>query len=286
MWPMVVVASLALPGPPTQPAASENEPPPATAPAQPAAGREPVYATGFIFRTVRFDDETYAYTVYVPPEYTPRRAWPVVIFLHGSGERGTDGMLQTEIGLGPAIRRHRDLVPAVVVMPQCRPDDAWWSERMTRMTAACLEQTYVEYRLDPERLYVTGLSLGGAGTWFFAARFPRQVAAIAPICGFLELQQPTGLAEKLAPHLVDVPTWCFHGARDQNVPVERSRELIDAIRRAGGGPRYTEFADGEHGVWDRVYRDPAFWQWLLAQRRALEPELRPPAAPASRPAGP
>lgn len=238
--------------------------------------------SGFLLRHVACDEITYTYCVYVPPEYDPELTWPVIISLHGSGERGTDGLRQTDIGLGAAIRRNRQRVPAIVIMPQCRPDNVWWSEPMMRMTAACLQDVHENFSLDPARLYVTGFSLGGAGTWFFGARFNKQVAAIAPICGFVELQEPTGLAEKLAPMLATVPCWCFHGANDANVPVERSRELVKLVREAGGNPRYTEFPDGAHAVWDQVYDDPAFWDWLLAQRR--RPAASQPAAPpASRP---
>lgn len=234
-------------------------------------------ASGFLYREIEFGGEKCAYSVYVPPEYSAARAWPVILFLHGSGERGKDGLLQTEVGIGSAIRRHRDWCPAIVVMPQCRPDQ-WWTDSMADMALKCLEDVSRDYRLDADRVYLTGLSLGGYGTWLIGSRFPEKFAAIVPICGFFgKPDQPADAVtlKKLAQCLKSTPVWCFHGARDRAVNVARDREIVAALREAGAPVKYTEVPDSDHNVWDRAYGDQKLWQWLLAQKRAPQPATNP-----------
>jgi predicted peptidase len=226
----------------------------------------PAPATGFLYKTVEFENETYAYCVYVPPEYTPQKAWPAILFLHGSGQRGRDGIKQTDVGIGQAIRRHREWIPGLVVMPQCRPA-AGWMGGMAELALRCVEQTSREYHLDPERVYLVGLSLGGAGVWHIGARLPGRFAALVPICGFGN--------EEDASRLVGVPIWCFHGSADKRVPVERSREMVAAIQEAGGNVTYTEYEGGSHNVWDRTFANPKLWQWLFAQRRERARDAAP-----------
>jgi predicted peptidase len=252
-----------LPPGPEGHAASSAQQEPASAPASSVA-------TGFLYKTLALDGENYAYFVYVPPEYNPDRPWPVILFLHGSGERGDDGFLQTDVGIGRAIRRHHRRIPAVVVMPQCRPNEAWVGP-MAAMAVRCVEVASREYNLDADRIYLTGLSLGGHGAWLLAAEYPDRWAAVVPICGFAEYGQSTGLAEKIAPRLAGIPIWCFHGQADKNVPVEKTRELVAAIKAAGGKSIwYTEYPGAGHNVWDRAYDDPELWRWLFAQQRHSE----------------
>lgn len=234
------------------------DPPPATAPA--------ADASGFLHKTMALNDVTYAYCVYVPPDYTPDRAWPVILFLHGSGERGDDGFLQTDVGIGRALRRNHRAIPAIVVMPQCRPGTTWAGE-MGTLALRCVEATSREYHLDPQRLYLTGLSLGGHGAWHLAARVPAHFAALIVICGFADLSDSDAEARRLAPQLKDIPILCFHGAQDANVPVQKTREMFAAIRAAGGRIEYTEYPDGTHFIWDRVYENREVWRWLFEQRR-------------------
>jgi predicted peptidase len=232
----------------------------------PGSQPAPPAATGFLYKTLTLDNETYAYCVYVPPDYTPERAWPVVLFLHGSGERGTDGLLQTDVGIGHALRRNWRQIPAIVVLPQCRPEQTWVGP-MGRMALRCVEETSHEYHLDPQRLYLTGLSLGGQGAWYIAASLPDRFAAVLVICGFTELGQSTGEAAKLAPRLTNVPIWVFHGEQDTSVPVTKAREIVEAIRKAGGHVDFTEYKDGTHFIWDRVYDNRETWRWLFEQKR-------------------
>ncbi len=232
------------------------------APGPQAAGQT---QAGFLYKTLTLDGEKYAYAVFVPPEYTPERAWPVILFLHGSGERGDDGFKQTQIGISTMIRRNYRRVPAIVVMPQCRERQAWPGP-MSEMALKCVEQTSRDYRLDPQRIYLTGLSLGGQGAWHLAAELPGRFAAVVPVCGFAEWGESTGVAEKLAGRLTDVPIWCYHGTADEAVPVEKTREMARLIKAGGGDIRYTEVPGGPHNVWDVAYADDAMWDWLFQQR--------------------
>ena len=237
---------------------------------QPAPTSAP--ATGFLFKTLTLGTEKYAYCVWVPPEYAGDKAWPVILSLHGSGERGSDGMLQTEVGIGTAIRRNRRIAQAIVVMPQCRGDRLWTGD-MAEMALKCVEQESREYHLDQDRIYLTGLSLGGHGAWTIGAKLSHQIAAVVPICGFWTMPQTPLQAAQFKSEiasLAKVPIWAFHGRLDKSVPAERTRELVEAVKQAGGNVRYTEFADGEHVVWDRVYQDPEVWKWMFAQRRKAE----------------
>lgn len=224
-------------------------------------------ATGFLFKSLDLDGEKYNYSIFVPPTYTPDKAWPVILFLHGSGERGTDGLLQTEVGIGRAIRRNWSRIPAIVIMPQCRPGKSW-DGAMANMALKCIEQTSRDYRMDPARIYLTGLSLGGFGTWHIASLLPDRFAAIVPVCGFVgKGPEATDEARKIAPKIATIPTWVFHGDKDDAVPVDRSREMVAALKAAGGKPFYTEVPGGNHNVWDRAYDDAEMWKWLFAQKR-------------------
>jgi predicted peptidase len=138
---------------------------------------------------------------------------------------------------------------------------------MAFMALRCLEETSREYHLDPQRLYLTGLSLGGHGAWHIAAELPNRFAALVIICGFAELGESTGEATRLAEHLTNLPIWCFHGEKDENVPVQKAREMVAAIKAAGGKIEYVEYPDGTHGIWDRVYDNREVWKWLFEQRR-------------------
>src|SRR6185503_5039243 len=136
--------------------------------------------TGFLNRTVKVGAETYPYQVYVPANWTKAKKWPVILFLHGAGERGNDGLIQTEIGIGTAIRRHPERIPAIVVMPQCAKN-RWWSEaEMQAQALKALDRTIKEFNGDTTRVYLTGLSMGGHGSWVMASSNPGKFAAIAP----------------------------------------------------------------------------------------------------------
>lgn len=234
--------------------------------------------TGFLNRTVTVGRTTYRYQVYVPAGWSQEQKWPVILFLHGAGERGEDGLLQTEVGIGTAIRRHSERFPCLVVFPQCR-NNAWWAEpEMEAQALTALEQTLQEFNGDPARIYLTGLSMGGYGTWSLAARHPGKFAALAPICG--GIRPPPGLASTQAsptessddPYMAvarkigKTPVWVFHGSADAVVPVSESRQMVEALRSIGGNVHYTEYEGVGHNAWDRAYDEPDFLPWLFAQR--------------------
>jgi predicted peptidase len=247
-----------------------DQPQPTSQPAESHADHDkPKPVAGFLYRTIEISDETFPYCVYVPPEYRSDKPWPVILFLHGAGERGNDGLVQTGIGIGDAIRRARHDCPAIVVMPQC-PSMRHWEPPLLDMAMRCLERTLNEYRCDHDRIYLTGLSMGGAGAWRLAARSPETFAAVVPICGFwdhpdIAAQRPE--LEEAAAKLASLPIWCFHGATDQAVPAQRSQEIVEAVRTAGGEIKYTEYVGVGHNSWARTYADRGVWRWLFAQKR-------------------
>jgi predicted peptidase len=233
--------------------------------------------TGFLDRSVTIGGQTYRYQVFVPPSYVPTQKWPVILFLHGAGERGTDGYFQTQVGLAAAIRPNVARIPAIVVLPQVLPESSW-TGTLARVAIAALDQTTREYQIDPARNYLTGLSMGGNGTWYIAYRNPKRFAAIVPICSWVspafwkvDPVVPSDSGEvfaALARQLRQVPTWIFHGEIDPVVPVDESRKAFAALQAAGAPVQYTEVPGTGHNSWDAAYASPKLWSWLLAQRRA------------------
>jgi len=214
-------------------------------------------AAGFITKTMSVKGEQRVYAVYVPREYSPQKQWPLIIALHGIGERGDDGLLQTEVGIGRAIRRHVDRFPCIVVMPQC-PSKDLWPGAFDDITTA-IADTRAAYAIDPARIYLTGLSMGGFGTWMYGADHLDMFAALMPICGGGRVEDATKLA--------GIPIWAFHGGDDKTVPPKKSQEMVEAIKKAGGNIQYTEFPGVSHNSWDAAYEDPETMKWLLEQRK-------------------
>ncbi len=239
--------------------------------------------TGFLDRTVTVDGHAYRYQVYVPSTYTEAERWPVILFLHGAGERGTDGLLPTVVGLGDAIRRNPSRYPAIVVFPQA-PRDSMWTGTPARAAMAALDRTLNEFATDPDRVYVTGLSMGGNGAWYLAYRYPERFAAVAPICGWVDDHPrftpsdplvPEGegsVFEAVAWRLRDVPIWIAHGEVDTVVPPDEARRAAQALRAVGAPVHYVELLGTDHNAWDPTYTSPAFLEWLFAQRRGTTAE--------------
>ncbi len=232
--------------------------------------------TGFLDRSVHVNGVDYPYQVYLPAGYDSRADWPVILFLHGAGERGSDGLAQTEVGIGSAIRRDRDLYQAVVVFPQV-PDEQRWPGDPAEAAMAALEVTLDEYSVDRDRVYLTGLSLGGNGTWYVAYQNPDTFAAIVSICGWVAWREqvpewvdagsPREAVAEVAERLQGLPIWVFHGEIDTVVPVEGSRGIVEALRERGADVRYTELPGTGHNAWDPAYRLPDLAAWLLSQKR-------------------
>lgn len=234
--------------------------------------------TGFLDRTVTVSGQEYPYQVYLPNGYPSGERWPVILFLHGAGERGRDGLLQTAVGLGDAIRRGAARYPAVIVFPQA-PSDSLWTGRPAEAAMAALDASIEEFSVDRDRVYLTGLSMGGHGTWYLAYRHPERFAAVAPICGWVaglpRMPEAASVVPAedgppfaaLAGRLRGVPVWIFHGEVDPIVPVEESRKAAAALRDAGAEVRYTEFLGTGHESWEPAYASPEFSAWLFARRR-------------------
>jgi predicted peptidase len=217
--------------------------------------------TGFINGTVEAGGRSMPYVVYVPRSYSEAQQWPVILFLHGSGERGTDGFAQVRVGIGmQLLTRPQQRFPCLVVMPQAPPNAFWtgvWNDMALRALGAVVEK----YHGDRSRLYLTGLSMGGFGTWEIAAAHPELFAAAIPICG-------GGDPSTMAPKLKSLPIWVFHGGADGTVPVQFSRDMVAAIQAAGNpNIKYTEYPGVGHNSWDRTYGNPEVIAWLLTQKR-------------------
>lgn len=180
--------------------------------------------------------------------------WPLVLFLHGVEERGTDIELVKTHGPPKLVAQGRDF-PFVLVSPQC-PDDRWWDTMLLRALIDEIEETY---RIDPDRIYVTGLSMGGYATWRLATEQPARFAAIVPVCG--------GGTEGEICVIRSLPVWAFHGAKDPVVPLSESQKLVNALKACGGNARLTIYPDAGHDAWTVTYNNAEMYDWLLQQRR-------------------
>ena len=246
------------------------------------ATTSPMSPTGeFVSREVALNGKTYRYQVFVPASRFRSGAVPTVLFLNGSGERGSDGVKQTMAGLGPYLRQHAADFPGLVVFPQA-PDDTEWTEDAGPIAFATLEAAMREFKGDPARVYLTGMSMGGYGTWELALQQPTRFAALVPICGGVTVDWTDarpGLRAHTVGHaadpfaataqrLKDVPAWIFHGGKDDVVPPSQSRRMDAALKAVGArDARYTEFPDANHNSWDATYAYAPMWDWLFAQRR-------------------
>lgn len=279
------------------------------------------------------EERVFRYRLLLPIDYTPDaakdgRRWPLILFLHGAGERGDENRAQLKYFPTDMVSAEsRDRYRTFILAPQCPPGRTWTARNLnelleslearetrteeaekkeeehenqkqdeketatakgtdrgtqkgtakeparkpelpeeTAAVLAMLDRTMEELPVDPDRVYLTGLSMGGFGSWYIAALEPRRWAAVVPICG--------GASVRIAPGIKDIPIWVFHGGKDTVVPPRLSREMVEALRAAGGKPRYTEFEEAGHDSWTPGYRHPEFLPWLFAQRRDGGKEVR------------
>ena len=197
---------------------------------------------------------TMDYLLYLPKEYEEKEAWPLMLFLHGAGERGEDISLVKKHGPPKLVEEGKEF-PFIVVSPQC-PKGRWWQ---TLELTTLLDEIEEKYKVDKDRIYVTGLSMGGFGTWALAAYQPERFAAMAPICG--------GGDPIRAKFSAPVPAWVFHGAKDSVVPIERSEKMVEALKKAKGSVEFTIYPDAGHNSWTETYANPELYEWLLQQKR-------------------
>lgn len=240
--------------------------------------------TGFLNRTITVNGATHKYQVYVPEGWSEHQRWPVILFLHGSGERGADGMDQTQVGLPASIRSHPDRWPFVVVMPQVPFHHHRWTDPdMMQMAIAALDASIKEFRGDPQRIYLTGMSMGGYGTWEIARNWPHKFAAIAPVCGGVfwsyapDRWHDLNLPEEYARAIGRTPVWIFHGADDPVVIPKQADLMYAALKANGGNVRFWEYAAVRHNAWDKAYADPELPRWLLSHNLGQIAALQPAA---------
>jgi predicted peptidase len=217
-------------------------------------------ARGFCERIHKDKDGKEAkYFVFIPHAYKGDQDYPLILFLHGGGESGTDGKLPLRAYLGPRIKKEEKEFPFIVVFPQSQKGTWNASSEDGQRAMAIMADVQKELRVDPRRLIVAGGSMGGSGSWSFAMKHPDVWAAVVPICGIGDVKQ--------ADRIKHIPCWCFHGAKDDGVKVEHSRRMIDALRAAGGNPKYTEYPEGGHGIGNMVWGTKELLAWLLEQKR-------------------
>jgi len=236
----------------------------------------------FEARTHREGDKALKYRLLVPMGYKPGTAWPLVIWLHGSGETGTDNLAPLR-ALERTFLADAEKCPAFVLVPQCPPKTAWHAVGFnkvpnitdpSRMAVATIAELRKEFGLDSRRIYVGGFSMGGCGTWELLTRYPQLFAAAFPIAG------PPGDRPSLAPVVKHIPMWVFHGDKDNLAPVDMSRSIVAALKQAGGDVKYTEYAGGGHEC-ARTLGDPKLGEWLFAQKRTADASFVQAEVPAS-----
>jgi predicted peptidase len=236
-------------------------------------------------RDVKIGAETYGYRVYVPKNRNLKKKLPVMLFLHGNGVNGTDNERQVQ-GVDQIVYKNPDLFNFIIVFPQARPNTVWIGD-MTSQALKALDQTVEEFNGDPKRLYLSGFSMGGYGTWTTAAIYPNKFAALVPVAGGIvpPFQIPAFLKKTFPPEIVTIldasdpysalamrignkPVWLFHGSDDEAVPVTESRKISEALKKNGNrNIFYTEYANTNHnGVFLKAFTEPKLYQWLAKQK--------------------
>lgn len=224
--------------------------------AEPTTGQQPCELN----RTIKVQMK---YLLALPKDYDQKESWPLLLFLHGSGERGDNLDLVKMHGPPKLIEAGKDY-PFIVVSPQCPTGNRGWQ---AHELSALLDEITEKYKVDKDRICVTGLSMGGYGTWSLAAFSPDRFAALVPICG--------GGDPYTVRRFAHVAVWVFHGAKDTAVPLERSEQMVDALKQAEGNVKFTVYPEAGHDSWTEAYNNPELYEWLLQQKRTeRKPENR------------
>lgn len=249
-----------------------------------AAVFSPSYSQVFEARKILINGDGYTYQLHKPHGFDAEKKYPVVLFLHGAGERGRDGVKQLGVGMGSAIREGHINEEAIFVFPQC-PERQWWSDILCEEIASLsLSQTENEFKIDKDRIYLTGVSMGGFGTWFMASKYPNKFAAMAPIAARLTpaygYEVPYGfvthgvekseVASALSGSIGEIPVWIVHGEKDHIVPVENSRDIYKALKRRGHQVVYEELMGVKHNSWEFAYEDSGLIEWMFGQKKGWE----------------
>ena len=235
----------------------------------------PVQETGFLNRRIELHGVGYRFQVYLPEEFRreDKKPWPMILFLHGRGERGVEGMWQTQTGLPQAVRDHPERWPFVIVMPQCSYPNFWTDAEMMTLAMTALDQEQAEFHTDPERTYLMGLSMGGYGAWELAKANPKRWAAIAIASGGIfwsyapeRWQEASTLPGEYARAVGHTPVWLLHGSDDPVVPVKESEIMYAALKASGGNVRLWVYQGLKHDSWTRGFNEPDLPHWLLTHR--------------------
>ena len=214
--------------------------------------------TGFLTKEFQFRGNTQKYTVFIPHNYSSQAHYPVIMFLHGVLESGSNGQKCVTVGIGPAVNERAATFQFVVVFPQSTGD--WESEDRAQLALATLDQVLKDYpAADRDRVTVTGLSNGGDGTWSIGAAHSDRFAALVPMCG-------KGSYDDV-PKLTHIPIWCFHNKTDPFRSSGNAAEMVKRIQAAGGNAKITIYSEFGHDVWTRAYREGDVFAWMAAQRR-------------------
>jgi len=234
---------------------------------------------GFLDRDIPSRGSSTAYQIFVPGEYDPARSWPLIVYLHGLGGGGTDGRRQTDGGLASAVKRHPEWFPAVALFPQAPPDSNWVGSA-AELVFQQIEATAAEFNIDPDRVYLTGASMGGEGVYHLALLQPERFAALVVSCGSpftpdwrlrqlgMPLQNRSEAEfDRIAESLRHLPLWAFHGMYDDVVDVADARTMVEALNATSGRARLTEYAEQGHEACGRAFFEPDVWPWLFAQTR-------------------
>lgn len=201
------------------------------------------------------------YLLFLPENYDAASQFPLIVFLHGAGERGSNIELVKKHG-PPKIVESQPGFSFIVLSPQCPTGQRWNAPDVM----ALVEHIKSTRKVDADRIYLTGLSMGGYGTWDLAGNYPYEFAAIAPICG--------GGNPRYARRFSHLPTWVFHGAKDQVVPIAQSEVMVEAMEAAGGTPKFTIYPEANHDSWTKSYENPELYNWFLRHKKQSRPERR------------
>lgn len=196
-------------------------------------------------------------SIFVPYRYDPKRAWPTIVFLQGLGEGGSDGVKNTKVGLGPAIAKRAATFDYIAIFPQS--GGPWGSDGAQQLALNVLDAASAKFSVDPHRVYLTGLSTGGFGTWALGAKHPERFSAIVPLCGYS--------GEEFADRLTTMPIWAFHNGGDPFVFPWSTKNTVKKINDLGGHAKMTIYSALGHDCWSRAYDDSELWNWLAQQRK-------------------
>ena len=214
--------------------------------------------TGFLTKSFTHEGKSQNYTVFVPHNYQPTQKYPVIMFLHGVLEGGSDGKKCVTVGIGPHVSQKARTFPFFVVFPQSGSD--WVGESKEKLAIATLDQVLKDYPgADADRVVLTGLSNGGDGTWALGASHRERFAALVPMCGSPDFDQ--------VPRLTSIPIWAFHNSVDPFRSSGKVKDMVKKIEAAGGNVKYTQYGGFGHDCWTQAYTEGEVLTWMQQQRR-------------------